>query len=86
VQTIICMKWGTRYGPEFVNRLFNAIQRHTQRKTRLVRFTDDGDILFLDLDLAITGNLDDLFDDEPSRFCVIQNWPQLGKAIGNKAR
>jgi len=41
VQTVICMKWGTRYGPDFVNRLFTAVQRHTQRKTRLVCFTDD---------------------------------------------
>ena len=42
-----------------------------------------GDVLFLDLDLVITGNLDDLFDYEPGRFCVIQNWTQLGKDIGN---
>ena len=95
------MKWGTRYGPDFVNRLYRSIQRQTRRKTRLVCFTDDGtginpnvqiepipyidlpkelaltpwrkltmwkypladlegDVLFLDLDLVITGNLDDL--------------------------
>lgn len=124
MQTVICMKWGTRYGPAFVNRLFNAIQRHTTRKTRLVCFTDsgdginpevqiepipdinlpedliltpwrkltmwkapladlEGDVLFLDLDLVITGNLDDLFDYKPGRFCVIENWTQIGKGIGN---
>jgi hypothetical protein len=118
------MKWGSRYGSEYVNRLNNAVQRQTTRKTRLVCFTDDptgiddavqvepipeinlppdyinlpwrklamwkypladleGDILFLDLDLVITGNLDDLFDFEPGRFCVIENWTQMGQNSGN---
>jgi hypothetical protein len=124
MQTIICMKWGTRYGPQFVNRLHATIQRQTQRPTRLVCFTDDGtgvhpdvqiepipdinlpdslinlpwrklvvwkapladlegDVLFLDLDLVITGSLDDFFDYEPGRFCVIENWTQMGQNIGN---
>ena len=43
----------------------------------------EGDVLFLDLDLVITGNLDDLFDYEAGRFCVIENWTQIGKGIGN---
>ena len=124
MQTIICMKWGTRYGPDFVNRLWRAVQRNTARPTRLVCFTDDmsgidkavqcfplpeinlpdalintpwrklavwqvpladleGDILFLDLDLVITGNLDDLFDFKPGRYCVIENWTQKGQGNGN---
>ena len=124
MQTVICMKWGTRYGSDFVNRLYRSIQRQTRRKTRLVCFTDDGDginpnvqiepipeinlpddlaltpwrkltmwkapladlkgdVLFLDLDLVITGNLDDFFDFEPGRFCVIDNWTQPGQGIGN---
>lgn len=124
MQIIICMKWGTRYGPEFVNRLNAAVQRNTTRPTRLVCFTDDatgvdstvqcepipdidlpetlintpwrkltmwkspladlmGDVLFLDLDLVVTGDLDSLFDFEPGRFCVIENWTQPGQNIGN---
>ena len=124
MQTILCMKWGTRYGPEFVNRLYNSIMRHTERETRLICFTDDatgvnpdvqiepipeldlpeehankpwrkitlwkyplagleGDVLFLDLDLIITGNLDPFFDYEPGRYCVAENWTQIGKGIGN---
>ncbi len=42
-----------------------------------------GDVLFLDLDLVITGNLDDMFDFEPGKFCVIENWTQPGQGIGN---
>jgi len=129
LQTIICMKWGTRYGAEYVNRLWAAVQRQTDRPTRLVCFTDDvsdidkgvqteaipdinlppdlinlpwrklvmwkhpmtnlrgadlaGDVLFLDLDLVVTGNLDVMFDYEPGRFCVIENWTQIGQNIGN---
>lgn len=124
MQTIICMKWGDRYGPEYVNRLYGAIKRQTDRPTRLVCFTDnvegiiddvqtepipdinltpetislpwrklamwkypladlEGDVLFLDLDLVITGNLDALLDYEPGRFCVIENWTQKGQNIGN---
>lgn len=124
MQTIICMKWGTRYGAEFVNRLYSTVQRQTSRPTRLVCFTDDGagvhpdvqiediphinlpedllsppwrklamwvypladlegDALFLDLDLVITGSLDDFFDYEPGRFVGIENWTQPGQNIAN---
>jgi len=124
MQTVICMKWGTRYGADFVNRLETAIKRNTTRPTQLVCLTDDssgvsetvhckaipdinlpdelistpwrklvlwkdnlaglnGDALFLDLDLVITNNIDEMFDFEPGRFCVIENWTQPGKNIGN---
>jgi len=124
MQTVICMKWGTRYGADFVNRLEIAIKRNTTRPTQLVCLTDDssgvsetvhckaipdinlpdelistpwrklvlwkdnlvglnGDALFLDLDLVITNNIDEMFDFEPGRFCVIENWTQPGKKIGN---
>jgi hypothetical protein len=38
---IICMKWGTRYGPEYVNHLANMVRRHLTRPHRFVCFTDD---------------------------------------------
>ena len=118
------MKWGTRYGSEFVNRLYKSIKKHTKRQTKVFCFTDDqsginkniickplpsinlphtitstpwrklsiwkyplenfeGDILFLDLDLVITGNLDRFFDYKPGNYCVIENWTQIGQNIGN---
>ena len=124
MQTIICMKWGSRYSSDYVNRLYSSIKRHTSRRTQLYCFTDDnrgikpeiiskplpkiklpktialtpwrklsvwqyplnqleGDILFLDLDLVITGNLDRFFDYKPGSYCVIENWTQIGKNIGN---
>ena len=124
MQTILCMKWGTRYGSEYVNRLYNSIIKHTKRSTNLYCFTDDdkninksvickplpkiklpstisstpwrklsvwqyplidlkGDVLFLDLDLVITGNLDRFFDFKPGHYCVIENWTQINQNIGN---
>ena len=124
MQTIICMKWGSKYGPQYVNRLYKSIKRHTKRKTQLYCFTEDsndldkdiickplpkislpepisftpwrkmslwqyplydleGDVLFLDLDLVITGDLDRFFDFKPGLYCVIENWTQKGKNIGN---
>jgi hypothetical protein len=38
---VICMKWGTRYGPDYVNRLWRAVRRHTRGPVQLVCFTDD---------------------------------------------
>ena len=39
--------------------------------------------MFLDLDLVITGNLDRFFDYKPGKYCVIENWTQIGQNIGN---
>lgn len=124
MQTVVCMKWGTRYPALYVNRLWSMIKRHTKRPTRLVCFTDDaegidadvatfplpgiriaddiaytpwrklslwqapladlsGDVLFLDLDIVITGGLDAMFDFKPGTFCACENWTQMGQGIGN---
>jgi hypothetical protein len=43
-----------------------------------------GDVLFLDLDLVVTGSLDEFFDFAPEKtFCVIETWTQMGSGIGN---
>lgn len=41
VCTVMCIKWGGRYGPEYVNRLRRGVQRHLHRPHRFVCFTDD---------------------------------------------
>jgi hypothetical protein len=119
------MKWGTAYGPEYVNILYSMVRRHTARPLRFVCFTDnstdlrsevealplppidlparfawtpwrkvslwqkplanlDGNVLFLDLDVVVTGNIDSFFDYRPQApFCVAENWTQAGAGIGN---
>lgn len=38
---VVCMKWGTMYGPEWVNRLYGMVARNTTWTIRFVCFTDD---------------------------------------------
>lgn len=125
MQTVICIKWGTAYGPEYANILYSMVSRNTVRPLRFVCFTEDrsglrpeievmplppidlppshqwrawrkislwqsglagleGDILFLDLDLVVTGSIDGFFDFKPEEtYCVIENWTQMGQGIGN---
>jgi hypothetical protein len=124
---LLCMKWGTRYGSDYVNRLHSMISRHLEPPFRLVCFTDDAagikpavecrplppfpgvpeylavlpwrklslwqrslgpdldgrDALVLDLDLVITGPLEDFFTYAPGRYAVIENWTKPGRNIGN---
>jgi hypothetical protein len=35
------MRWGPKYGPEYVNRLFSAVQRHLDPPFRFLCLTDD---------------------------------------------
>ena len=125
MQTVICIKWGTAYGPEYANTLYSMVKRNTSRPLRFVCFTEDaagldpgiealplppirlpashqwkawrkislfqrelvglsGDVLFLDLDVVVTGSIDAFFDFKPEEtFCVIENWTQMGQGIGN---
>lgn len=123
-QTVICIKWGRRYGVEYLNRLASMVRRNAKRPTRFICFTDnaegadasaeiaplprinipervawtpwrklslwqyplhdlEGDVLFFDLDVVITGSIDEFFDYEPGRFVVAQNWTQPRSRIGN---
>jgi len=38
---VMCMKWGTKYGPEYVNRLYAMVRRHLEGEFRFVCLTDD---------------------------------------------
>lgn len=122
---VVCMKWGTAYGPEYVNILAAMVRRHLTLPHRFICFTDDttgihshietrpipeiplgsapiysgwrklaslspalgleGTVLFLDLDLVIMENIDSFFTFEPGKFCIIENWTQMGQGIGNSS-
>jgi hypothetical protein len=121
-RTFICLKWGTRYGPIYVNTLARSIRRFTTKPAKLVCFTDDtngilpevechplpemdlppevafgffrkmcvyrddlplrGTCIYIDLDVAITGDLDPLFEFEPGKPAFIRNW--YGRRTENK--
>lgn len=41
MKQVICIKWGTVYGPEYVNVLHAMVRRNTTGESKLVCFTDD---------------------------------------------
>lgn len=56
MNTVVCVKVGTKYGAEYVNRLQRMIVRHTEQPTRLLCLTDDPfkvecDVDFIDTEL-----------------------------------
>lgn len=110
VLNVVCLKWGTKYGAEYVNRLYRMVSRHLHRPFRFHCLTEDGrdldpeivvlplactdgmsgwwykltlfrqdffglrgQLLYLDLDLVITGNIDFLYE-TPGDFLIIRNW------------
>jgi hypothetical protein len=63
---------------------------HDNRGWRKVSLWNDtlpgmqGDWLYLDLDVVVTGSLDPFFEYQPQRsYIVMQNWTQPGQGIGN---
>lgn len=107
---VVCLKWGTKYGPEYTNRLYHMVSRHLTRPFRFHCLTEhpegldagihvlpletspqlsgwwyklslfrkdfyglNGNLLYLDLDVVITDNIDFLAD-LPGDFLIIRNW------------
>jgi hypothetical protein len=130
MKTILCMKWGTQYGVDFVNQLYNGVKANITGDFRFVCLCDNADglnpaidalplpdiklgdareftgwrklsslspqltkppynmsgtIMFFDIDMIITDNIDDLWTFEPGKFCIIENWTQQGRGIGNSS-
>lgn len=106
---VVCLKWGTKYGPEYVNKLYNMVNRNLTIPFEFVCFTDSsaglnksirveplpnipaigwwykpyffsadlpikGTILFLDLDVIVFKNIDNLFSYKPGKFCIIRDF------------
>ena len=40
---VICIKWGNKFGPEYVNRLYKAVDKNMTLPYRFVCFTDNGE-------------------------------------------
>ena len=39
--TVLCMKWGRRYDPDYVNKLYNMVRRNLTRAHRFLCLTDE---------------------------------------------
>lgn len=40
-RNIVCMKWGAKFGPQYVNRLYKMVQKNMTLEHRFICFTDD---------------------------------------------
>lgn len=38
---VICMKWGTKYGADYVNKLFRGFKRNTKKPFNFICVTDN---------------------------------------------
>ena len=47
---VACMKWGVKYGPEYVNKLFNMVKRNSTVPFNFVCYTDNPDGLLDKID------------------------------------
>ena len=122
---IVCMKWGTKYGPEYVNRLYAMVRRHLHGDFNFVCLTDNangirpevqclpippldlpagipergwnklasfsadlyglrGTALFLDVDVVVTGPLDEFFT-HPGEFLIIHDHKRPWRVTGNSS-
>lgn len=43
--TVVCIQWGRKYGPEYVERLAAGVRRNLRRDHRFVCYTDDVEAL-----------------------------------------
>ena len=127
--TIVCIKWGTLFGPEYVNRLYSGVRRNMSRPVRFICMTEDthgfhpdietlnlpvepflgpmndalavanrqgamrkvslfkpglipnleGPVLGFDLDVVITGRLDDIYDMAPGKIAMRHDWTEKRK-------
>ena len=105
---ILCLKHGTKYSADYVNKLYNMVQRNCTLDFDFWCLTEDtkglnpniktlplpsglagwwckpyifsqdlpinGTILYTDLDVVISGNIDKLFTYQPGHWCTIRDF------------
>lgn len=79
---VVCMKWGTRYGPEWVNRLYGMVKRNSTWNLRFVCLTDDGNGIRPEVEVKPLPQV--RFDPSLGKY-----WPKLGlmqKDLGGPER
>ena len=109
---ILCLKHGSKYSAEYVNKLFYGVKLNLQKEFNFYCLTENttaldpniiplslpnetlngwwykpyifsnklpinGTILYLDLDVVITGSLDKLFSFAPKKFCIIRDFNRI---------
>ena len=68
---IVCMKWGTKFGPQYVNKLYKMVEKNLTLPHRFVCFTDNKK--GLDKGIETFPLPEVIFEDGPER-----GWRKLG--------
>jgi len=105
---VLCLKHGTKYSSDYVNKLYNMIKRNCTLDYKFACLTDDpldldpniqildlpkglpgwwnkpymfskdlpikGTILYLDLDVVISSNVDKLLTWQPNHWCIVKDY------------
>ena len=51
IANICCIKWGTLFGPEYVNRLYSGVRRHIDAEVRFLCMTEHAEGLHPDIEV-----------------------------------
>ncbi|MGD7653330.1 MAG: glycosyl transferase [Verrucomicrobiales bacterium] len=84
MKQVICMKWGTAYGPEYVNVMFGMLRRNITGDFRLICFTDDSSGVRSEVECMPLPSLGcEIPPDVPGKWPKIALWgKQLGGLTG----
>lgn len=108
---VLCLKHGTKYSSDYVNRLYNMVARNCTLDYEFVCLTNDpaglntkikslplpsgisgwwckpymfskdlplnGTVLYMDLDVVISNNIDKLFTWSPGHWCTIRDFTRV---------
>jgi len=58
-KNVICIKWGNKFGPEYVNRLYSMVEKNLTIPHRFVCFTDNSDGINPNIEIRPLPNLND---------------------------
>ncbi len=68
---IICIKWGTLFGPEYVNRLYSGVRRNLARDVRFFCMTEHADGIHPDVEILTLPQ--EPFHDEMNAALAVAN-------------
>ena len=111
---VLCLKHGTKYSADYVNKLYNMVMRNCTLDVEFVCLTEDsasinenikilplpkglagwwckpyvfsndlplkGTILYMDLDVVISANIDKLFTYSPGHWCTIRDFTRVQRS------
>jgi len=115
---VLCLKHGTKYSADYVNKLYNMVERNCTIDYEFVCLTEDrtginpnvkiislpgglqgwwckpymfsknlplkGTVLYMDLDVVLSGNIDKLFTYSPGHWCTIRDFTRVMRPKWNR--